>query len=438
MRRFAAMTAAATNEVLRSIGDYELLVKIGEGGMGTVYKARCRSSGQVVALKLVPSDVVADTILIKRFEKEFLTAKTLDHPNIVRALDYQAMQDEAILTMEFVDGISLGEKLEREGRLPEAAAILIVAQVAQALHHAHQRGLIHRDVKPDNVLLTPEGQAKLADLGLVKEMEASQGLTNTGRALGTPHFMAPEQFRSAKSANVRSDVFSLGATLYIMVTGELPFQAKGPLAVFTKMVKNDLIRPRKLNPALSEHVERVICKALNANPLVRPASCREFLGEVLGAESGMAEARSDETDLDLWYVEYEDERGTKQMAVGPTKNLRRSLQQGLLGDPHKAKIGRYCFGPAKVPLMDSEFKEHVVDRERPGLTEQQASATTTSAVPEAKTGRDSSHSSGCMVSCTPDGAEPRSDSRTLLDKLAWPLFFALAFAGGVLLSLFIF
>jgi serine/threonine protein kinase len=329
--------------------------------------------------------------------------------------------------MEFVDGISLGEKLEREGRLPEAAAILIIAQVAQALHHAHQRGLIHRDVKPDNVLLTPEGQAKLADLGLVKEMEASQGLTNTGRALGTPHFMAPEQFRSAKSANVRSDVFSLGATLYIMVTGELPFQAKGPLAVFTKMMKNDLIRPRKLNPTLSEHVERVICKALNADPQVRPASCRDFLREVLGAESGTPETRSDETDLDLWYVEYENELGTYQMAVGTTQNLRRSLQHGRLGDPHKAKVGRYCFGPAKDPLMDSEFKDHALDRERSGLTEHQSPATTTSSA---------SPSSGCMVSCARDGAEPRSDSRTLFDKIALPLFFALAFAGGILLSLF--
>ena len=425
------MMANAGNEVLRCIGDYELLVKIGEGGMGTVYKARHRSSGQIVALKLVPSDVVADTILIRRFEKEFLIAKTLDHPNIVRALDYKATQDEAILTMEFVDGISLGEKLEREGRLAENEAILIIAQVAQGLHHAHQRGLIHRDVKPDNILLTPEGQAKLADLGLAKEMEAAQALTNTGRALGTPHFMAPEQFRSAKSADVRSDVFSLGATLYIMVTGQLPFKAKGPIATFTKMAKNDLISPRKLTPELSEHVERVICKALNADPQVRPASCREFLHEVLGGCRATAEEGRGETDIDLWYVEYEDKHGAVQVAVGTTQNLQRSLQQGQLGDPDKVHIGRYRSGPAKTPLSRSEFKDLAA-----GLRERSNSTGSQSVTTELEAPLLINDGNGCLVSCAREGSVQRSASTPLFDKVAWPLLIAVAIGTGVLMSLF--
>ena len=179
------------------------------------------------------------------FEQEFLVAKGLDHPNIVRAyLDYRATAREAVLVMEYVPGESVGDRLEREFRIPEDEALVLITQVAQALHHAHGRGLIHRDVKPDNILLTGDGQAKLADLGLAKTTATSGGLTRTGRALGTPHFMAPEQFRNAKAADVRCDVFSLAATLYQMVTGQLPFKANGLLETWTKMIKNDLVSPR--------------------------------------------------------------------------------------------------------------------------------------------------------------------------------------------------
>ena len=142
--------------------------------------------------------------------------------------------------MEFVEGESLGQKLERDGRMPEAEAIRIIAQVAQGLHRAHKQGLVHRDVKPDNILVTPDGMAKLADLGLVKETETDLNLTKTGRGLGTPHFMAPEQFRNAKNADIRCDIYSLGATLYMMVTGELPFRSNGPLDAWMKKIQNDL------------------------------------------------------------------------------------------------------------------------------------------------------------------------------------------------------
>src|SRR5262249_1895322 len=144
------------------------------------------------------------------------------------SLDYGDNGDTPYLVMEFVEGESLGQKLEREGRMPEVDSIRIIAQVAQGLHRAHKNGLIHRDVKPDNILVTPDGVAKLADLGLVKEADTDLNLTKTGRGLGTPHFMAPEQFRNAKNADVRCDIYSLGATLYMMVTGELPFKSNGP------------------------------------------------------------------------------------------------------------------------------------------------------------------------------------------------------------------
>ena len=130
--------------------------------------------------------------------------------------------------MEFVDGESLGQRIDREGRMPEDEAVRIIAQVCQGLHKAHKQGMIHRDIKPDNIMVTPQGEAKLTDLGLVKEVDAELNLTRTGRGLGTPHFMAPEQFRNAKNADARCDIYSLGATLYMMVTGELPFGKARP------------------------------------------------------------------------------------------------------------------------------------------------------------------------------------------------------------------
>src|SRR5206468_6334379 len=143
-------------------------------------------------------------------EQEFRAASRLDHPNVVRALDYSDNGSTPYLVMEFVEGESLGRKLERDGKMPEAEAIRIIAQVAQGLHRAHKQNLIHRDVKPDNILVMPDGTAKLADLGLVKTGDTDLNLTKTGRGLGTPHFMAPEQFRDAKGVDPRCDIYSLG------------------------------------------------------------------------------------------------------------------------------------------------------------------------------------------------------------------------------------
>src|SRR6476469_2862945 len=147
---------------LQSIGNYDLIEKIAEGGMGAIYKARHKESGQIVAIKVMPAHMASNPTLLKRFEQEFRAASRLNHPNIVRALDYGESGSTPYLVMEFVEGESLGQKIEREGRMPEAEAIRIIAQVAQGLHRAHKQNLIHRDVKPDNILVTPDGVAKLA------------------------------------------------------------------------------------------------------------------------------------------------------------------------------------------------------------------------------------------------------------------------------------
>src|SRR5262249_14803212 len=151
----------------------------------------------------------------------------------------------AYLVLELVDGESLGARIERQGPLPEDEAVRLVVQIGQALEAVHKRGMVHRDVKPDNILLSSDGRARLTDLGLVKDAGTELNLTRTGRGLGTPHFMAPEQFRNAKQADPRYDVYGLAATLYMAVTGALPFAGCGPMDAYMRKLGEDLAPPRE-------------------------------------------------------------------------------------------------------------------------------------------------------------------------------------------------
>ncbi len=324
-----AMGSGPPKDTVLSIGNYDLLEKIAEGGMGSIYRGRHRDKGTIVAIKVMPAHMATNAVLLNRFEQEFRTASRLDHPNIVRALDYGEAGDMPYLVMEYVDGESLGAKLEREGRMPEEAAIRIIAQVAQGLHRAHKQNLVHRDVKPDNILVTRDGVAKLADLGLVKETDTDLNLTKTGRGLGTPHFMAPEQFRDAKNADVRCDIYSLGATLYQMVTGELPFRSSGPLDAWMKKLQNDLTPPRRLVPALSERIDWAITRAMSADRDRRPKSCREFVEDLTGQSTRRTASAPDTGPPahDLWYLVYKDDNGTLHTVKGSTSAIRRSLRE---------------------------------------------------------------------------------------------------------------
>ena len=347
-----------TSSPAQAVGSYDLVEKIAEGGMATVYKARHQETGALAAVKIVPGHLAKNPVLLKRFEQEYAVAKTLDHANIIRALEFGQTGGCPYLVMEYVDGESLGKRLEREHHLPESEAIRIIAQVAQGLYRAHKKGLVHRDVKPDNVLLTSDGQVKLADLGLVKEIDADLNLTRTGRGLGTPHFMAPEQFRNAKNADIRCDIYSLAATLYMMVTGELPFKSSGPLDAWMKKIHNELTPPRHIMPSLSERVDWAIRRAMNPDPNQRPASCREFVEDLTGHSTRKitplldAEARGDQ-----WYLVYKDEDAVVHTVKGTMEGIRRSLKEGLLGDAANVRASRTKGGPFELLRTHPEFRD---------------------------------------------------------------------------------
>lgn len=270
------MPATSTKSVrLPAVTRYEFGDAIGAGGWGTVYRALDRGTQQEVAIKVLRVGLTENPTQHHRLAQEFRAATQLEHPNIVRALEFGNDGHVSYLVYELVDGVSLGEQVEKRGRLTEKSAVRIATQVAQALHYAHLRNVIHRDVKPDNILVLPDGRAKLTDFGLAKDYNNDQDLTRQASGLGTPNYMAPEQFADAKSVGARSDVYSLAATLYTAVTGRIPFVAKTAFATLVKK-EQDVLSVRKEVPELSERLDAAIRAGLRPEQRERPRSCLEF------------------------------------------------------------------------------------------------------------------------------------------------------------------
>ena len=348
-----------TSESLpRPWGPYELIAKVAEGGMGIVYKARSSHTGLVVAIKIMREKSRMNPVMLKRFEQEFRTASSVEHPNLVKAIDFGDDKGVPYLVMEFVEGVTLSRLVDRDGPLPEAEAVRLVALVAQGLHRAHKKGIVHRDVKPDNIIVTPEGQAKLTDMGLVKDLGADLNLTRTGGGLGTTHYMAPEQFRNARLADARSDIYGLAATLYAILLGEPPFLGLGPLDTWMKKVHDEFPSPRERNPDISERVDWAIRRGMRGDPAARPATCREFVEDLLGRSTRPSDRVSTAPgEPEIWYLRYTDDAGKACLVKGTRGAVRRSLKEGLLGDARHVSGSRAKSGPFKALSQWAEFRD---------------------------------------------------------------------------------
>jgi serine/threonine-protein kinase len=243
----------------QQIPGYELLEKLGQGAMGTVYKARQTSMNRLVAIKLLHPRYAAKPQFFARLTREAHLAAKLSHNNIVQAIDVGAAGNLHYFVMEHVSGTTIKEELEAKKIYDEHEAVDIILQIAQALQHANRRGLIHRDVKPANIILTLDGIAKLADLGMARETaDLDMARAEKGYAMGTPFYMAPEQIRGQEDIDVRADIYSLGATLYHMVTGQPPFPHPGVDAVLQAHLKQELTPPDHLNTKLSSGLGEVV------------------------------------------------------------------------------------------------------------------------------------------------------------------------------------
>ncbi len=244
-----------------TFGGYEILAELGAGGMGVVYRARDTTLERIVALKTLAPALSKDAAYVQRFLKEARAVARLNHPNIVQIYDFGCEEAIYYLAMEFVDGRSLGHHL-RAGRFPESVALGVIRQACTALAVAHAEGLVHRDIKPDNLMLTTKGVLKLVDLGIAKRVNEDQSLTLTGQAIGTPHYVSPEQIRGQKDIDARADIYSLGATLYHLVTGRTPFTGASGALVLTMHLIEPLPDPRQYEPSLSEGLCRILGKMM--------------------------------------------------------------------------------------------------------------------------------------------------------------------------------
>ena len=262
----------------RDIGRYHIIEPLGEGGMATVYRAFDTRLEREVAIKVIQREITGSrqaAELLRRFEREAKVLAQLDHPNIVKVFDYGEYEGSPYLVMQFVRGGVL--RLEPGAPLPYDEAARLLAPVARALEYAHEHKLVHRDVKPSNILLSEKGEPLLSDFGIAKilDLEESAHLTGAGVGIGTPAYMSPEQ-GLGNPVDYRSDIYSLGVVFYQMVTGRIPFQADTPMAIVIKHINDPLPRPRDFAPHLPDEAERIIFKAMQKKPEGRYASISEF------------------------------------------------------------------------------------------------------------------------------------------------------------------
>ena len=264
-----------------TIGQYQILEHIGQGGMGIVYKAYQPALDRHVAIKVLTTDLTKAPDFITRFEREAKTIARLRHRNILTIFDYGQQDNLLYLVMEYVSRGTLQERMGWPQDLPYSLNVIV--QVGEALAHAHQQGVVHRDVKPANILVVEEGWFLLSDFGLVKMVEDSIQLTASGTSLGTPHYMSPEQ-ASGLTVDPRSDIYSLGTVLYECVTGRPPFGVDNPVTVLMKQINEPIPPPRKLRSDLPEEMEAIIMKALAKSPDERYQRMEDFLAALRGRQ----------------------------------------------------------------------------------------------------------------------------------------------------------
>ena len=276
----------------RTLGKYRVLEQLGAGGMATVYKAYDPAMDRSIAIKVPSAHLLQDPQFRTRFQGEARTIAKLEHPHILPVYDFGEEQGVPYLVMRYVDGGTLRDRLSR-GVLPLDQALRLVAEVGDALAYAHGKGVIHRDVKPANVLLDHDGSALLTDFGIAKLVEQTMQLTQ-GVVLGTPQYMAPEQV-TGKSVDARTDIYALGVVLYELLTGRRPFEGDTPFAVAFMHVTDPFPPPRQVNPALPEAAERIILKAMARDPADRYPSASDFARELHRLLADLENAAEDET-----------------------------------------------------------------------------------------------------------------------------------------------
>lgn len=266
-----------SNKGMTHLGKYRLIKKLGQGGMGEVYLAEDTKLGRHAAVKVLSKQLAGKDDFVQRFQREARAMAKMNHDNAVSVYDVDEHQGYHYVAMEYVDGKSMQKWMDELGKLSIGDALHVILRCSEALLVAHNQSMIHRDIKPDNIMLTSKGKVKVADFGLAKATDEDMSMTQSGTGLGTPYYMAPEQARNAKHVDNRTDVYALGITLYYFVTGKLPFAGDSVIQIITSKEKGHFTPARKLNSEVPERLDLIIDKLIAKDLNARCKDCAEVI-----------------------------------------------------------------------------------------------------------------------------------------------------------------
>jgi serine/threonine-protein kinase len=390
------------------LGDFKLLKKLGQGGMGTVYLALQVSLDRKVALKTLSKELAERPNFVERFLRECRSMARLQHANVVQVFAADSYKGYHYVAIEFVDGQSLQDWMNRLKRMSVGDALHIILVCAEALKHAHDQNMIHRDIKPDNILLTKKGVVKLADFGLAKAIDDDVSMTASGVGMGTPLYMPPEQARNAKHVDKRTDIYALGTTLYYFLTGKLPYSGENTIELIIAKEKSQHASARSLNPEIPERLDLMIDKMLAKDPKLRYGDCDELIrdlsglqldspslsfiddpeavvitrkpGVARGVQTAAAQAKGENKpqapEKEMWYVQHRNSKGQPTISRMDTEGVRKALKAGMLDSQAKAartKDGDYIplaqYAQFAAESRAVALKEHADKRGRKDMSQ---------------------------------------------------------------------
>ena len=268
------------------VGVYDIVSKLGQGAMGSVYLAKNMITGRQVALKILPPDLARDEELLERFKREARATQRLSHPNIVSAVEFGTFEKYHYIAMDYVDGPDLETLLKKTGPFTEETLLNIASAMCSALEEIERHGIVHRDFKPSNIMMSSKGIYRLTDLGLASAGKGDQRLTLAGFAVGTPYYLSPEQARGQLDVDIRADIYGLGATLYHLATGDVPFPGSNPIMVMTQHISTPLRPPHEANASVSKHVSALICLMMEKDVDKRPQNTVQLREVVVQCQNG--------------------------------------------------------------------------------------------------------------------------------------------------------
>lgn len=301
-------------------GRYEIIERIGSGGMAIVYKAKDALLNRIVTIKVLREQFVADEDFVRRFRREAQSAASLSHPNIVSIYDVGKDGETEYIVMEYIEGKNLKELIRDYAPISSEQTLNLGIQIAEAIRHAHEHHIIHRDIKPHNILVTSDGRVKVTDFGIARAVSAAT-MTHTGDIVGSVHYLSPEQAKGIQT-NEQSDVYSLGIILYELLTGKVPYDGETPIAIALKHLQEEAVPPTKLNPRVSQALENLVLRAIAKSPEQRYATAKDLLQDLRNVQAGQPVSKLEnqgEQDLESTRVHRSLSKGVNNALASEAK-----------------------------------------------------------------------------------------------------------------------